>query len=94
MKNKIILLSVLSLNAFASEKEVHNALMRWHNIQGLVILCSMAVVGVNGLVQNADKICSDDPFCWKVTVPALTMPLVIGGSLLYKRLNVDRKRIV
>ena len=85
---KILLLSLICLGATAMENGAQfTALVRRHNIQGLLILCSMAAVGVKGLMENSNELCANDSYCWKVTVPAISTSLVLGGTLLYKRLK-------
>lgn len=61
------------------------ALLRANNIQGLLILCSMAAIGLRGLMEHSDELCANDPYCCKVTVPAISTSLFLGGVLLYKK---------
>lgn len=86
---KILLACCICVNAMPMEKEAQfKALLRTNNIQGLLIICSMAAVGVRGLMEQSNELCANDPYCWKVTLPAaISTSLFLGGTLLYKKLK-------
>lgn len=85
---KILLACCICVNTMPMEKEAQfKALLRTNNIQGLLIICSMAAVGLKGLMEHSNGLCSNDPYCWKVTVPAISTSLFLGGTLLYKKLK-------
>lgn len=89
MKNKIVLLGLLSLSVKASEHEF-KALIDRNNQQSLAFLLIAASIGANELFKNANEFCQvNAPFCWKLAVPVASAAVLTGG-ILYRKLRTHK----
>lgn len=81
---------LLSTGLLGSEHEVRMLLDRQNN-QTIGLICAMATIGIHGLIQNSETVCSaDQPYCWKVVAPLVALPL-LGGCLLYKKVRMVKQ---